>query len=238
MINWLTVTVFVIIFLTVIMLGFRVAYRHVRNVSRLVEWGLAGRGLGVASSWFLISGCIYSANTLILIPGLVFATGIQGFYTVIYTALCYPLLYVVIARFWIIARHRGYVTVADFVHERFGRTAALLVALTGILATMPYLAVQMYGIEVVVAQMGVPVEIALIIAFLLLSLCTYLSGLRASTVISFFKDIMIGIVVLVGWLVILPQLGGLNHVLVAVHQKALQHPATFSDSLSPSAYGS
>jgi SSS family solute:Na+ symporter len=238
MVNWLTVTVFITIFLAVILLGFRAAYWRVRDAGRLVEWGLAGRGLGAVSSWFLLSGCIYSANTFISIPGLVFATGIQGFYTVIYTALCYPILYVVIARFWIIARHRGYVTAADFVHERFGRAAALIVALTSILATMPYLAVQMYGIEVVVAQMGIPVEVSLIIAFLLLSLCTYFSGLRASTVISFFKDIMIGIVVLVGWLVILPQLGGLNHVLAAVHQKALQHPATFSDSLSPSMYGS
>jgi SSS family solute:Na+ symporter len=184
----------------------------------------------------LLSGTIYSANTFIAIPGLVFATGAQGFYTIIYTTLIYPLLFVVMARFWIIARHRGYVTVADFVRERFGRLAGLIVALTGILATLPYLAVQMYGIEVVIAQMHIPVEVSLIIAFLLLSLCTYVSGLRALATIAFLKDIMIGIVILAGWIVILPQLGGLGHVFAAVHQKALQHPATFSDILLPSQY--
>jgi SSS family solute:Na+ symporter len=117
----------------------------------------------------------------------VFAAGAQGFYTVIYTTLIYPLLFVVLTRFWIVARHRGYVTTADFVRERFGSHAALIVALTGILAAMPYLAVQMYGIEVVIAQMGIPIEASLIIAFLLLSLCTYVSGLRASAIIAFIK---------------------------------------------------
>ena len=50
----------------------------------------------------------------------------------------------------------GYVTPADFVRGRFGSpTLALLVAITGIVATMPYIALQLVGIEAVLKPMRV-----------------------------------------------------------------------------------
>src|SRR5205807_2566545 len=125
-------------------------------------WGVAGRRFGTISAWFLLGGAIYTGNSIISIPGLMFAKGAQGFYSTTELILVYPLLFIVLSRFWVVARHRGYVTAADFVRERFGRTVGLLIALTGILATMPYLAVQIYAIEVTLAQMGLPVEASLV----------------------------------------------------------------------------
>ncbi len=236
MLNWGTMGVFLAVFVVVAIVGLRAASWRSGDLSRLVEWGLAGKQVGFVAGWFLLAGTIYSANAFIAIPGLVYAQGAQGFYPVIYTTLDYILLFVVLTRFWIIARHRGYVTTADFVRERFGRGMAVLVALTGILATMPYLAVQLYGIEVVIAQMGIPVEAALLVAFFFLSISTYLSGLRAPAAIAFLKQSMLILVVLVGWIAILPQIGGLSQLFAAVHQKTLQQPATFSDILLPSQY--
>ncbi|HET8840585.1 MAG TPA: sodium:solute symporter, partial [Ktedonobacteraceae bacterium] len=123
---------------------------------------------------------------------------------------------------------RGYVTPADFVRERFGSSSlALAVAITGILATMPYIALQIFGIEVSLAQMGVPIEISLIIAFAILAAYTYTSGLRAPAVIAIVKDICIWLVVLVAIIYIPLKLGGMGKVFEAVQAKSQQYPKDF-----------
>ena len=59
---------------------------------------------------------------------------------------------------------------------RFGnRWLALAVAATGLVATMPYIALQLVGLEVVIAALGVPLtgiagELPLVIAFLVLAI--------------------------------------------------------------------
>jgi len=236
MINWESMVVFTTIFIGVTLLSLRAARWRTGGLRRLAEWGLAGRRFGTITAWFVLCGTIFTGNSMIATPGVAFAKGAQGFYTMTYCILIYPLLFVVLSRFWVVAKHRGYVTIADFVHERFGRTVGLLIALTGILATMPYLAVQIYGIEVALAQMGLPVEASLVVAFLLLSLSTYVGGLRAPALMAIIKMIMLVIVFLVAWIVIPPKLGGLEHIFAVVHQKAMKDPKTFSDILLPSQY--
>ena len=81
-------------------------------------------------------------------------------------------------------------------HGRYGsRTLELAVALTGVAATMPYIALQLVGMAVVIKALGVSGEWPLIAAFLVLAFYTYSSGLRAPALIAFVKDIMIYIVV-------------------------------------------
>ncbi len=237
MINWEMLTVFVIIFAAVAALGFWAARWRPGDLERLQEWGLAGRRFGTITSWFLLGGDVYTAYSFIAVPGLVFATGALGFFAVPYTIIVYPLVFLVLPKFWIVARHRGYVTPADFVRERFDSSLlALLVAATGILATMPYIALQIFGIEVVLAQMGVPIEVSLVIAFVILAAYTYTSGLRAPAVICVVKDVCIWLVVLVAIIYIPMRLGGFGKIFDAVQQKAAHDPATFHALLSPQQY--
>src|SRR5229473_2161906 len=178
MFNGVAFTVFIIFFAIVTVLGFVAARWRRGDLNLIHEWGLAGRRFGTVVTWFLLGGDLYTAYTFIAVPGLVFATGALGFFAVPYTIIVYPLVFLVLPRFWIVARHRGYVTSADFVRERFDSSLlALLVAVTGILATMPYIALQIFGIEVVLAEMGVPIEVSLVIAFVILAAYTYTSGL-------------------------------------------------------------
>ena len=237
MINWEMLTVFVIIFAAVAALGFWAARWRPGDLERLQEWGLAGRRFGTITSWFLLGGDVYTAYSFIAVPGLVFATGALGFFAVPYTIIVYPLVFLVLPKFWIVARHRGYVTPADFVRERFDSSLlALLVAATGILATMPYIALQIFGIEVVLAQMGVPIEVSLVIAFVILAAYTYTSGLRAPAVICVVKDVCIWLVVLVAVIYIPMRLGGFGKIFDAVQLKAAHNPATFHVLLSPQQY--
>jgi SSS family solute:Na+ symporter len=223
MINWVALAVFIFFFLLVTVLGFVAARWRRGDLDLIHEWGLAGRRFGTVVTWFLLGGDLYTAYTFIAVPGLVFASGALGFFAVPYTIIVYPLVFVLMPRFWAVCKKHGYVTPADFVRARFGSsTLALVVALTGILATMPYIALQMFGIEVSIAQMGIPVEISLIIAFLILAAYTYTSGLRAPAMIALVKDTMIYIMLIVAIIYIPIKLGGFGNIFGAAfaHQAA------------------
>lgn len=237
MVKWDMLSVFIIVFAGVTILGFWAARWRQGDLNRLQEWGLAGRRFGTIVSWLLLGGDIYTAYSFVAVPGLVFASGIIGFYAVPYATIAYPIAFLVLSKYWTVARHRGYVTPADFVRDRFdSRSLTLLVAITGILATMPYMALQIYGMEVSIAQMGISVEASLIIAFLCLAAYTYTGGLRAPAMIAIVKDISIWIVVLVAVIYIPIKLGGYGYVFQQVHENALKHPKTFHDVLTPSEY--
>src|SRR5690606_24630804 len=156
--------------------------------------------------WFLLGGDLYTAYTFIAVPALVFGAGAPGFFAVPYTVLIFPLLFLAFPRLWSVSRQHGYVTAADFVRGRFGsRTLSLAVAVTGIVATMPYIALQLVGMQVVLAALGanlslnVPglgaVDVPLLIAFTVLAFYTYSSGLRAPALIAVVKDLLVYITV-------------------------------------------
>ena len=171
---------------------------------------------------------------------------LSGFFAIPYTILVYPLIYLLMPRFWTVCKEKGYVTGADFAEGRFGsRSLALAVAFTGILATMPYIALQMLGIQISLAALGVTtevliggfkVDIPLIIAFLILAAYTYTSGLRAPAMIALVKDLMIFIVLFAALIIIPVNLGGYGHIFTAATNKAAANPTTFFALLKSSQF--
>src|SRR5579862_6702806 len=140
-INWPALAVFVLLFALITVLGF-VAVRWRRgDLDLLHEWGLAGSRFGTLITWFLLGGDLYTAYTVVAVPALVFAVGAYGFFAMPYTIIAYPFVYVVMPRLWNVCHHNNYLTTADFVEGRYGsHWLALAIALTGVLATMPYIA--------------------------------------------------------------------------------------------------
>ena len=137
-----------------------------------------------------------------------------------YTIIVYPLVLLAAVRLWSVAHRHGYVTPADFVRARFGsRSLALAIAVTGIVATMPYIALQLVGIEAVMKTIGVPGELPIIIAFAVLAAYTYQSGLRAPALIAFVKDSLIYLVVIVAVIAIPISLGGFDAIFTAAEEK-------------------
>lgn len=231
--------VFVILFAAVTVLGFFAARWRPGDLSLLSEWGLAGSRFGTIVSWFLLGGDLYTAYTFIAVPGVLFGAGATGFFAVPYTVIVYPFVYVTMPRLWSVARRHGYVTAADFVRGRFDSPGlALATAFTGILATMPYIALQMFGIEVCIAQMGLPVEASLVVAFLILAAYTYVSGLRAPAMIALVKDVLIWLVVIIAVIYIPIRLGGYGKIFAAVDPKKLVLAPTQYSAYSTLALGS
>jgi SSS family solute:Na+ symporter len=132
----------------------------------------------------------------------------------------YPMVFLVLTRMWSVSHVHGFVTPADFVRARFGSpTLALLVAITGLVATMPYIALQLVGIEAVLKTMGVTGHLPIVIAFAILAAYTYQSGLRAPALIAFVKDSLIYIVILAAVIYIPTQLGGWEAIFGAAKEK-------------------
>src|SRR6202048_4370049 len=173
-INWVALTVFVVFFGFVTFVGFAAARWRRGALDPLHEWGLAGGPFGPLVTWFLLGGDIYTAYTFIAVPALAFGAGALAFFAVPYTIIVYPILFIVFPRLWYVCRKHHYVTAADFVRGRFGnRWLALAVAVTGIVAIMPYIALQLVGLQVVIGAMGITGEglagsIPLVIAVVIL----------------------------------------------------------------------
>src|SRR5882757_8344588 len=203
-----------VIFVAVSALGFVAArWRRPSDMAHLDEWGLGGRSFGSWITWFLVGGDLYTAYTFVAVPALLFASGATGFFAVPYTVIVYPMVFVILIRLWSVSHRHGFVTPADFVRARTGSsTVALLVAITGIVATMPYIALQLVGIESVLKAMHVNPTWALIIAFAILAAYTYSSGLRAPALIAFVKDALIYLVIIVAIIYIPYKLGGWHKI--------------------------
>ncbi|MBM2623205.1 sodium:solute symporter [Actinoplanes sp. LDG1-06] len=227
------IIVFSFLFLLVSGMGFVAArWRRPDNMEHLDEWGLGGRSFGGWITWFLVGGDLYTAYTFVAVPALIFGAGAAGFFAVPYTIVIYPLFFLILIRLWSVSHRHGFVTPADFVRTRFDSpTLALLVAITGIVATMPYIALQLVGIEAVLKTMGVTGESAIarhlpiIIAFAILAAYTYQSGLRAPALIAFVKDTLIYIVILVAVIYLPYKLGGWGSIFDAAEAKFTASPA-------------
>jgi SSS family solute:Na+ symporter len=227
-VNWVALSIFVLLFAFITWLGFAAARWRKGDLDQLHEWGLGGRRFGTLITWFLVGGDLYTAYTFIAVPALAFGAGAVAFFAVPYTIVVYPLLFLVFPRLWQVCHKRGYITAGDFVRGRYGnRWLALAITVTGIVATMPYIALQLLGLQVVLGGLGVygtglAADLPLLIAFVILAAFTYSSGLRAPASIAIVKDILIYITAFAAVIVIPMQLGGFGKIFAAVpHEKVL-----------------
>ncbi|MFC4061846.1 monocarboxylate uptake permease MctP [Planomonospora corallina] len=221
------IIIFTVLFAVVSGMGFVASrWRRPDDLATLDEWGLGGRSFGSWITWFLVGGDLYTAYTFVAVPALLWGAGAMGFFAVPYTVVIYPMVFLVLVRLWSVSHIHGFVTPADFVRARFGSpTLALLIAVTGIAATMPYIALQLVGIEAVLKSMGVTGHLPIVIAFAILAAYTYQSGLRAPALIAFVKDTLIYIVILAAVIVIPAKLGGWDSIFDAAQAKFDATPA-------------
>ena len=226
-VNWTALIVFVALFGFITWLGFAAAHWRKGDLDQLHEWGLGGRRFGTIITWFLVGGDLYTAYTFIAVPALAFGAGAIAFFAVPYTIVIYPILFLVFPRLWHVCHKHNYITPADFVRGRFGnRWLALAVTVTGIVATMPYIALQLVGLQVVIGGLGVSgtgyvADLPLVIAFIILAAFTYSSGLRAPASIAIVKDILIYITAFAAVIVVPIELGGFGKIFAAVPAQKL-----------------
>jgi len=183
-------------------LGFYGKYWRRGNLNDTHEWSLAGRKLGTTLVFFLIGADIYTSYAFVALPSGVFAKG--SFYFLTYAALAFGVALVTMPRLLALSKEKGYITASDFIKDRFGSTSlSILIAITGIVSLLPYIALQIVGMQSVLIVMlsgttnsQTVEEIALVLAFVVLAAFTYTSGLRGAALTAVLKDILIWITVI------------------------------------------
>ncbi|AMM31260.1 sodium:solute symporter [Sinomonas atrocyanea] len=231
-VNWTALIIVILLFVIVAVMGFMAARwrrsKEETGLHSLDEWGLGGRGFGTWITWFLLGGDLYTAYTFVAVPAAMWATGaVSGFFAVPYTIVLYPIIFIIMSRLWSVSHRHGYVTSADFVGGRYGsRWLSLAVAVTGIVATMPYIALQLVGIKAVLTVLGLGsaqnaflTDLPLILAFVVLAAYTYTSGLRAPAMIAVVKDLLIYLAVIVAVIYLPIKFGGWDTIFGAAQTK-------------------
>lgn len=207
--------VFFILFAIFIILGFYGRRWRKADLTKIDEWALGGRRFGVFVVWFLVGADLYTAYTFIAIPSSVFSIGAIYYYAVPYVAVAFGVAMWAMPKLWKKAKEKGYVTASDFIRDNFNsRSLAILVAIVGIVAELPYIALQIVGMFSVltvmlygIANIKLIEDISLIIAFIILALFTYFSGLRGATLNAIFKDALILLSVAIVIIVALVNIG-------------------------------
>lgn len=177
------------------------------------------------TTWFLLGGSIYTAYTFTAVPALVHSTGALGFFALPYTVIVWPLAFWLLPRLWREARDVGAVTVADVVRVRYDSPGlALAVALTGILSTMPYVALQLLGIRTVLVALdaypeGLAGDAILAAVFAVLALATYRNGIRAPAVIAFVKGVLVFCAITLVTALLIRRLGGTGSLFLELERQ-------------------
>ncbi|GHJ45190.1 solute:Na+ symporter, SSS family protein [Catellatospora sp. TT07R-123] len=189
----LEIGVFAALLALMLLLGFYAArWRRPHTPHSLEEWGVGGRAFGNWVTWFLLGGSMYTAYTYIAVPALMYGAGAVGFFAVPFAIVTAPMAYVISTRTWSVSHAHGFVTSAEFARARFGsRSLAALVAATGIVATLPYIAVQLIALQAMLKTLGVTGEWPLLLAVGVASACTFRAGLRAPALLSIAKDALL-----------------------------------------------
>jgi len=193
------IIVWIVLLVVFIILGFLGRLWKKGDLSKLDEWALGGRRFSAWIVWFLVGADLYTAYTFIAIPSSVFSIGAIYYFAVPYVAVTFGIAMWAMPKLWKVSKEKGFVTAADFVKFNFNsRNLAILVAIVGIVAELPYIGLQIVGMISVLTVMLIGlgslklvVDLALIISFIILAVFTYFSGLRGATLTAIFKDIII-----------------------------------------------
>lgn len=221
--NYTSIIVFIVLFVIFALIGFLSSRFRRGNGTKLNEWSLAGRKLGTYLAWFLVGGDLYTAYTFIAVPSAEYAKGSIYLYATPYVMATFAVAFVTMVTLWKLSRKNNYYTAVDFVKDKYKSvTLAVLIAITGIVAELPYIALQIVGMKAVLqvliapffnsATVGTVEDIALIVSFAVLAGFTFWSGLRGAALTAVMKDgIILSSVIIVIIAVPLTISGGFQH---------------------------
>ena len=135
-VNVVTFTIVVVLFLVVTASASpRSRWRRAEDMLHLNEWGLGGRGFGTFVS--LVPARrrrVHRVHLSSPYPRVMFGSGSIGFFAVSYTIMVFPIVLIFLPRLWSVSRVHNYITPADFIRGRYGsRGLSLAAAFTGIL---------------------------------------------------------------------------------------------------------
>jgi solute:Na+ symporter, SSS family len=172
------------------------AWLGVRHVKMDPEqYIVGGRSFGTIFLWVLQAGEIYTTFTFLGIAGLAYAQGAPALYVPAYGTVAYIIAYFITPAIWRIGKEHNLLTGPDFFETRYNsRALGVGVALLQFAMIVPYVAIQLSGLQILLRIAGYGMYNAtasVIVAFLVLTLFVFSAGLRGTAWASVVKDILV-----------------------------------------------
>src|SRR6201996_4091052 len=169
----------------------------------LEQWTAGGRGFGAIFVFLLMAGEIYSTFTFLGGAGLVYGSGGAAYYILGYGTLAYILSYYLLPAVWRYATPRKLVSQADVFTTAYGsRALGVLVSVVAVAAMIPYLALQLKGLGIIVSQTSygtISSTAAVWIGAFAMSVYVAAAGIRGSAWTACLKDTLtLGVVIFIG----------------------------------------
>lgn len=160
-----------------------------RNMS---EWTVAERSFPRWTSWFLQAGEALTTFSFLGIAGIAYAGGVSAVFAIAYLTASVMGLYFVSPRIRELGAARGYLTMSDFFADRFrSRTLSVVVTIVGAVFLVPYLALQITGLGLIVelaTGSSSARGLSMVLASVLVVLFVCWAGIRGIARVSVFKD--------------------------------------------------
>lgn len=191
-----------------------------KKEASLADFYLSGRRMGLVVLVFTLYATQYSGNTLVGFAAKAYRSGFFFLVSVPFMMGVVGMYLIYAPRLRALSEKRGYITLSDFIHDRFGnRTLTTLVALSGIIAMANYIIsnLKAVGFTFAAATGGAIGEAEGIILFAIIVLIyETLGGLRSVA----WTDVAQGGVLFIGCVVIfttiLQSFGGLGAAMAEV----------------------
>src|SRR3954466_12012538 len=203
----------------------------------LEQWTAGGRGFGAIFVFLLMAGEIYSTFTFLGGAGLVYGSGGAAYYILGYGTLAYILSYWLLPAVWRYCTPRKLLSQADFFVAKYdSRTLGVIVSVVGVAAMIPYLALQLKGLGIIVSEASGTVSstAAVWIGALVLSVYVVASGIHGSAWTACVKDVLtLAVVVFIGLYLPIHYFGSIGGMFHQVQEAKPGFAALKGDQLSP-----
>lgn len=187
--NW--IALLIILFIIVGTIGFGIL--GVRRIKMSpAQFILGGRSFGIIFLWLLSAGEVYTSFTFLGAAGWAYSRGAPAFYIICYLTVSCITIFFYMPPIWRIARRKGLLTSADYFADRYQSPAlGFLTALVGVVFLIPYITLQLTGIQILLQIAGYGAINSVLAAggaFGLIICFVLISGLRGAAWASLIKD--------------------------------------------------
>ncbi len=187
-----------------------------KKIHNTEDYILAGRSLGFWVFTILIVCSICSGMTLLGVSGFGYTSGWPGIWEQIFVPLAASFCIIFFGvKLNAIGKERGYLTIQDYLAERFESPRALraLSAVSGIIVSLIYLVGQYAAISIVLVWLfGIPHWQALLISGVIITAYTVVGGLYAVSWTTLFQGgiLILGVLLMAPF--VIASAGGLAHI--------------------------
>jgi SSS family solute:Na+ symporter len=189
----------------------------------LEQWSVGGRGFSAILVFVLMAGELYTTFTFLGASGFGYGYGAASLYIIVYTCLAFVMSYWMLPPIWRFAKHHGVLTQSDFFAKAYDSPAlGLLVAIVALVATIPYLILQLKGLGIIVeltSQGSLSPSAAIWCGAVAMIVYVTISGMHGCASTAIVKDILVlGICAFLGFYLPYHYYGGLGEMFIRLEE--------------------